>query len=103
MAIPDTALPAGRIPAIPLRHSRWHRPSCSPLEDRCLLSVVLTDTAPAVPYVGSPVVWTAKSHGLGSKPVYQFSVGPWVVPSKSCVPSLKKTALPGTPCSRGTT
>ena len=60
----------------PVRRPRRHRPHCTPLEDRCLLSVSLTDIAPAVPYVGSPVVWTAKSRGLGSKPVYQFSVGP---------------------------
>ena len=60
----------------PVRRPRRHRPHCTPLEDRCLLSVSLTDTAPAVPYVGSPVIWTATSSGLGSKPVYQFSVGP---------------------------
>ena len=59
----------------PVRRPRRHRPHCTPLEDRCLLSVSLTDTAPAVPYVGSPVIWTATSRGHGSKPVYQFSVG----------------------------
>ena len=56
------------------RRPRRQRPHCTPLEDRCLLSVTLTDTAPAGPYVGSPVIWTATSRGLGSKPVYQFSV-----------------------------
>jgi arylsulfate sulfotransferase len=59
----------------PVRRSRRHRPHCTPLEDRCLLSISLTETAPAVPYVGSPVVWTAKSRGHGRTPVYQFSVG----------------------------
>ena len=59
----------------PVRRPRRHRPHCTPLEDRCLLSVSLTETAPAVPYVGSPVIWTATSSGHGSKPVYQFSVG----------------------------
>ncbi len=59
----------------PVRRPRQHRPHCTPLEDRCLLSVSLTDTAPAGQYVGSPVTWTAGSHGHGSKPVYQFSVG----------------------------
>ena len=59
----------------PVRRPRRHRPHCTPLEDRCLLSVSLTDTAPAVPYVGSPVIWTATSSGHGAKPVYQFSVG----------------------------
>jgi arylsulfate sulfotransferase len=58
----------------PVRRPRGHRPVCTPLEDRSLLSVVLTDIAPPGPYVGSPVTWTAKSHGLGSKPVYRFSV-----------------------------
>ena len=57
-----------------VRRPRRHRPDCTPLEDRCLLSVSLTDIAPAVPYVGSPVIWTARSRGHGSKPVYQFSV-----------------------------
>ena len=60
----------------PVRRPRRHRPHCTPLEDRCLLSVSLTETAPAVPYVGSPVVWTATSSGHGRSPVYQFSVGP---------------------------
>ncbi len=59
----------------PIRRPRRHRPDCTPLEDRCLLSVSLTDIAPAVPYVGSPVIWTATSRGHGSKAVYQFSVG----------------------------
>ena len=59
----------------PARRPRRHRPHCTPLEDRCLLSVSLTDIAPAVPYVGSPVIWTATSSGHGAKPVYQFSVG----------------------------
>src|SRR4051812_4597647 len=59
----------------PVRRPRRHRPRCTPLEDRCLLSVSLTDTAPAIPYVGSPVTWTATSGGRGRKPVYQFSVG----------------------------
>jgi Arylsulfotransferase (ASST) len=61
---------------ISVRSSRQNRPRCTPLEDRCLLSVSLFDTAPAAPYVGSPVTWTATSSGLGPKPVYQFSVGP---------------------------
>ncbi len=57
-----------------VRRPRRHQPHCTPLEDRCLLSVSLTDTAPAVLDVGSPVIWTARSRGLGSKPVYRFSV-----------------------------
>ncbi len=59
----------------PFRRPRRHRPRCTTLEDRCLLSVSLTDIAPPVPYVGSPVIWTATASGLGSKPVYQFNVG----------------------------
>ncbi len=59
----------------PVRRTWRHRPECAPLEDRCLLSVALSDTAPAVAYVGSPVIWTATSGGHGSGPVYQFSVG----------------------------
>jgi len=39
------------------------------------LSVSLAETGPAVPYVGSPIIWTAKSRGNGAKPVYRFSVG----------------------------
>jgi hypothetical protein len=58
----------------PVRRPRGHRPQCTPLEDRHLLSVTLTETAPAVQYVGSPVTWTATSSGEGSTPVYQFSV-----------------------------
>jgi hypothetical protein len=69
----------------PVRRPRRHRPLCTPLEDRCLLSVTLTETAPAVPYVGSPVIWTATSRGHGREPVYQFSVasqgGPFQVVS----------------------
>src|SRR5262245_38877913 len=60
----------------PVRRPRRHRPHCTPLEDRCLLSVSLTDTAPAVSYVGSPVIWTAAARGHGPKPLYPFSVGP---------------------------
>lgn len=59
----------------PARRPRRHQPHFTPLEDRCLLSVSLTETAPAVPYVGSPVLWTATARGLGKMPVYQFSVG----------------------------
>ena len=50
--------------------------TCKPLEDRCLLSVSLTDSGPPVPLVGSPVIWTATASGHGATPVYQFSVGP---------------------------
>ena len=57
-----------------VRSPRRHQPHCTPLEDRCLLSVSLTDTAPAGHSVGSPVVWTAKSRGHGSQPLYRFSV-----------------------------
>ncbi len=59
----------------PDRRPRRHRPHCTPLEDRCLLSVSLTDIAPAGSEAGSPVTWTATSSGHGAKPVYQFSVG----------------------------
>jgi arylsulfate sulfotransferase len=58
----------------PNRRPRRHQPDCVPLEDRSLLSVLLTDVAPAVPYVGSPVLWAASSRGLGRKAVYRFSV-----------------------------
>lgn len=60
----------------PVRRPRRNQPQCTPLEDRRLLSVSLTDIAPAGSEVGSPVVWTATSSGHGAKPVYQFSVGP---------------------------
>jgi arylsulfate sulfotransferase len=60
----------------PVRRPRRHRPHCTPLEDRCLLSVSLSETAPAVPFVGSPVIWTATSVGHGRSPVFQFSVAP---------------------------
>src|SRR5215831_15314304 len=59
----------------PVRRTRRHRPYCTSLEDRRLLSISLTDIAPAGTLVGSPVVWTATSGGHGKKPVYQFSVG----------------------------
>ncbi len=59
----------------PVRLPRQHRPTCTPLEDRRLLSVYLSDIAPAGSEVGSPVTWTATSTSLGRKPVYQFSVG----------------------------
>jgi arylsulfate sulfotransferase len=68
-----------------VRRPGRHRPYCTPLEGRCLLSVALTETAPAVPYVGSPVIWTAMSRGLGKQQVYQFSIalegGPFQVVS----------------------
>ena len=60
----------------PTRRSRRHQPHCTLLEDRCLLSVTLSDSGPPVPLVGSPVIWTATASGDGSTPVYQFSVGP---------------------------
>lgn len=56
--------------------SRLYRPHCNPLESRCLLTVSLSGSQPAVPLVGSPVVWTAVADGHGATPVYQFSVGP---------------------------
>ncbi|WP_435005234.1 aryl-sulfate sulfotransferase [Tundrisphaera lichenicola] len=58
----------------PARRSRIYRPRCKPLEVRCLLSVTLSDSGPAVPSVGSPVVWTATTDGHGATPVYQFRV-----------------------------
>ena len=58
----------------PNRRPRRHRPDCTPLEDRSLLSVSLVDLAPAVPYVGSPVIFAASSRGEGAKAVYRFSV-----------------------------
>ena len=58
------------------RRSRLYRPHCGPLEDRCLLSVSLSASEPAVPLVGSPVTWTATASGHGAAPAYQFSVGP---------------------------
>ncbi len=73
LVTPSSTMGAAR--RAPARRPRRRRPHCTALEDRCLLAVSLTETAPAVPYVGSPVVWTATSSGLGSVPVYQFSVG----------------------------
>ena len=61
---------------IPARYTRRYWLLCQPLEDRCLLSVSLTDSGPLVPLVGSPVVWTATASGHGESSVYQFSVGP---------------------------
>ncbi len=58
----------------PNRRKRRHRPDCTPLEDRSLLSVSLTDIAPGVSYVGSPVIWKAKARGEGPNVVYRFSV-----------------------------
>jgi arylsulfate sulfotransferase len=69
---PSTPLTAAKL--APVRRPRRHQPNCTPLEDRCLLSVTLTDNAPTGPDVGSPVIWTAKSRGHGSAPVYRFSV-----------------------------
>src|ERR1017187_7644257 len=69
---PSSTLAAAR--RAPNRRPRRHRPHCTPLEDRSLLSVFLIDIAPAVPYVGSPVIWAASSRGHGSKAVYRFSV-----------------------------
>src|SRR5262249_29008774 len=60
----------------PVRRPRPYRARCTPREDRCLLSVSLTDSPPPVPLVGSPVIWTATSSDHGTTPVYQFSVGP---------------------------
>lgn len=59
----------------PHRHARRYRPCCTPLEDRCLLSVSLSDIAPTGAYVGWPVLWKATASHVGRKPVYQFSVG----------------------------
>ena len=60
----------------PVSRPRRHLPQCTPLEQRCLLSASLIETAPAHHYVGSPVILTAKSRGEGAKPVYQFSIAP---------------------------
>ncbi len=56
------------------RRPRRHRPDCSPLEDRSLLSVSLAEIGPAVPYVGTPVILTARSRGEGPNAVYRFSI-----------------------------
>ena len=39
------------------------------------MAVVLTDSGPLVPLVGSPVIWTATTLSHGATPVYQFSIG----------------------------
>jgi len=57
-----------------VRRSLKLQPRLKPLEDRRLLSVTLVDTVPAVPYVGTPVIWTAKSRGHGAHALYRFSV-----------------------------
>ncbi len=73
MTLSSTRAAARRTPN---RLHRWrHRPLCTPLEDRSLLSISLTDIAPAGQFVGSPVSWTATSSDIGSVPVYRFSVG----------------------------
>jgi hypothetical protein len=58
----------------PVRRHRRIRPQCTQLEVRSLLSVFLADFAPALQYVGSPVIWTATSRGHGGKAIYRFSV-----------------------------
>ena len=65
----------GKINRTQARRLRWFQPICKLLEDRCLLSVVLTENVPPAPLVGSAVTWTATASGDGSAPVYQFSVG----------------------------
>ena len=75
MATRDAFLHASRRPVLPGSSPPTASAALHATEDRCLLSVSLTETAPAVSYVGSPVIWTATSSGLGSVPVYQFSVG----------------------------
>ena len=65
----------GKINRTQARRLRWYQPICKLLEDRCLLSVVLSENVPPAPLVGSPVTWTATANGDGSTPVYQFSVG----------------------------
>jgi arylsulfate sulfotransferase len=57
-----------------VRRPRRFQPAAAPLENRSLLSVLLTDLAPPGQSVGSPVIWAASSGGLGSKAVYRFSV-----------------------------
>ena len=79
MAISRKPIRARRISA---PRTRSYRPRCKPLEDRCLLSVALSGSAPPVPLVGSPVVWTATASGDGPTPVYQFRVGPVGGPSQ---------------------
>ena len=64
------------------RRTRSYRPDSNRLEDRCLLSVSLSENGPSVPLVGSPVTWTATSGGHGTTPVYQFRVGPIGGPSQ---------------------
>jgi Arylsulfotransferase (ASST) len=67
----STRASARRAPNL---RGRRHRPDCTALEDRSLLSVFLTDLAPAGAYVGSPVIVAASSGGHGRKAVYRFSV-----------------------------
>ncbi|ODT99337.1 MAG: hypothetical protein ABS79_04650 [Planctomycetes bacterium SCN 63-9] len=63
------------VPRQPLvRRPRRQQLQCTPLEERCLLSVSFVDTPKTVAYVGSPIAWTAKARGHGAKPVYRFSV-----------------------------
>jgi hypothetical protein len=58
----------------PVRGLRRWQPRCTPLEERCLLSVALNDIAPSAPVVGAPVIWTAGARGHGPKAIYRFSV-----------------------------
>lgn len=58
------------------RRTRSNRPRCTPLEERCLLSVSLAGNKPSVSPVGVRITWTAKAGGHGKTPVYQFRAGP---------------------------
>jgi hypothetical protein len=62
------------IKQAPARRSQRCRLQLEPLEDRCLLSVSLSDGGATSGLVGSPVTWTATATGDGASPVYQFSV-----------------------------
>jgi hypothetical protein len=58
----------------PTRRTRWYRPYCEPLEDRCLLTIYLN--GPSDGLVGAPGTWTATTSDHGDTPVYQFSIEP---------------------------
>ncbi len=85
-----------------VRRSRWHRPQCLSLEDRCLLSVSLSESGPTTPLVGAPVVWTATSSGHGSMPVYQFWVQPAGGPSQMVRDFGTKNNITWNPMQEGT-
>ncbi|MEJ7639451.1 MAG: hypothetical protein WKF75_16115 [Singulisphaera sp.] len=72
---------------ISARRTRFYRPGCTPLEDRCLLSVSLSGVSPSP---GRIAVLDRNSQQYGQAPVYQFRVGPTGGPSTWFVTSAQQ-------------